>query len=792
MKRKNGLSELQKFFDDSVYQETMSFASRLDDRRRTEIGHKVIEGYRTDKDSRRDWEEKSDAAMKMAMQVTEEKTYPWPRASNVVYPLLSVAAMQFNARSYSALINGSEVVSARVVGFDPDGAKAERAERISKHMSWQLLDQQREWREGTDKMLSALPVCGVMFRKVYFDVSLGHNVSKILYPTELVINAAVEAMDRAPRVSEIFSLYQNEIEERRRQGLFLDEPLGDGSEDDIKKVEFIEQHCYLDLDEDGLFEPYIVTVEMDSGTLLRVTPRFEIEDVVVKEGRIVKIFEMRHFIKYGFFPSPDGSFYDIGFGTLLSGINKTVTTLVNQLIDAGHLANTQGGFIGNGLSLKKGSLRIQPGEFKPVNAPGASIRENIVQLQFPGPSGVLFNLLGMLIESANNITSIQDIMVGKAPAGETATTTMARVEQSAKLFSSIVSRIHRSMGDELKILFKLNAKYLDPIEYFNVLDGGEREGRILQEDYDADSFDVYPASDPSTSSDMHRVLKAQSVMQLGPNPLLDQKKVLVMYLKAIGVENPEDLMAQEPPHQGPPPEIAMQMAKLENEHSATIQKGDVAMANVDVQMKRLQMEMHIKMQQMELEMSKFHLEQEKVQAENKLAASVAIKNVEQARSISREVQDLGCGVKVVGSGEVDAEEIGRQLEDVVAPSEEEEFERELQVLEMREHAEHLQRLSDEIAEAKREVDELKRLREEPEGGPEGEMGLSSEGGLGMPQEGGQGMSEEDAINAVIAELGGGEDGEEAGGVQSKQGGLGDMVGQPDDGALLGNDPEAGG
>lgn len=607
------------------YADSQNIAAELDETTLNTLGQAVVREYQIDDSSLSDWRDTYTRAMDIARQAIEEKTYPWRRASNIKYPLITTAAIQFHARAYPAIVQGNNVAKGAVIGFDPTGEKAQRAERIGKHLSYQLLYEMEEWEEDTDKLLLILSITGCVFRKSYYSQSLGRNVSEMVAADRLVVNYRAKSLERAPRVTHLIELYPYEIEERVRSGTFIAQDFGLGvGEDDQAPEEFLEQHLRYDLDEDGYPEPYCVTVHKETGKVVRITARYDADSLFVDGSRSVgqiqkevdeqnrqiqeanaqmamqyrqqytaamqgmaqfpvepqfipqaqfstegmtiqRIEPIQYFTKYGFIPAIDGGFYDMGFGTLLLALNEAVNTNINMLLDAGHVANTGGGFIGSNLRLAKktgGSLRFEPNEFKRVDTGGQAIRDSIYQMQFPGPSAVLFSLLGMMIEAARDVASVKDIMTGETSANMPATTTIALIEQGQQVFSSIYKRIHRALGKELKLLARLNARYLNPEVYFTVLDASE-PAQVTLSDYQQGDFDVRPVSDPNLVTKQQRMALAQAMLPMAADPTMDGMEIKKEYLTAIGVENPERFYAKQPPP--PPPEIIAEQAKAENE-----------------------------------------------------------------------------------------------------------------------------------------------------------------------------------------------------------------------------------
>jgi chaperonin GroES len=570
---RNPLDVLQSFIQPGV----VNLVSMLPQETVDKIGTEVVRGYDIDKASRSDWEKQTKTAMELALQVSTEKSWPWPKAANVKYPLITTAAIQFSARAYPAIVKGQEVVKGEVLGPDPGGQKKERADRIGRHMSYQVLEEIEDWDEEVDKLLMRMSIVGCEFRKTYFDKALARNCSDLVEAKFVVYNHKVP-FRKLRRLTHLLFMFKNEVIERQRGGLWADIGelgLPDGEDNDEDgHFEFLEQYCWYDLDEDGYKEPYIVTVKKDSGKVVRILPNFE--GVLVRpgdpgtkrgvhvnaNGEISKIDQVDYWTKFGFMPNPDGGSYDLGLGILLNPINETVNTVLNQMLDAGTRANTGGGFIGSGLKMKAGPVKFAPGEYKPVDVSGGKIADNIYHLESPGPSPVLFNLLGMLIEAGKDISSVKDILTGDQQVNQTATTTLALIEQGQKVFSAIYKRVHRSLKQEFKKLYRLNKLYLQPEDYYRFQDEVEP---IYLEDYQGDDTDVAPVSDPTLVSDAQELTRSEALMQFVGDPFINQRELRVKRLQALKVQDIETLLdtSQNPPPPMDPAQAQKAMQEIE-------------------------------------------------------------------------------------------------------------------------------------------------------------------------------------------------------------------------------------
>jgi len=554
------------------------------------IGKDTVDEYLDDLDSRADWEDKHEEWLKLATQVMEDKSYPWPGAANSKYPLLSTAALQFHARAYPALVNDPRLVKTKIMGkLDEQGFKRARSIRVSDYMSYQLLHEMEEWQDDMDRMLYILPITGLCFKKTYYSQNKENVVSEMVLARDLIINYYADDFDKARKTHRIW-LDDNAIKEYQNLGIYLDIDLQDansrnhyGIGDELTGLtpagseesphEILESHKWLDLDEDGYKEPYIVTVDHDSAKVLRIVARYSTDNVKVSEdGRILKITPTEYFTQYSFIPNPESKIYSLGFGSLLGPLNSSINTLLNQLTDAGTLSNLQGGFLAKGVRVRGGALRYKPGEWKTVQTTGDDLRKGIYPMPTREPSNVLFSLLQMLIQSGERLASVKDIMVGENPGqNQPYSTTAAVLEQGLKVFVSIYKRIYRALGKEYKKVYRLNGMYLDEEKYFNILDTGDNQitGKA---DFNVGDLDIIPGADPSILSEAHAMMKAQSLLEkmmagLPLNPQMVLKKVL----EAEGHENIEELMQVEPPQ----PDPEMELKKAEFEHRVQVDQAEL-------------------------------------------------------------------------------------------------------------------------------------------------------------------------------------------------------------------------
>ena len=596
----------------------------------SKIGADCIADYEQDENDRGEWVKTVEAAFKKASQEKlEEKTFPWKGASNVNYPMLTTAALQFAARAYPAIVKGAEAVSCKVVGQDkgrpqigpdgqpmaslqgqpitstqfariaaeaqqsgqpmpepqpmwqvPPGYKAKRANRVREYMNTTIFYRMEGWEEDTDALLHQLPIAGSAFRKVWVD--RGRNRTALVPALKLCAPMSAKDVKSAPRLTEIREdETYNDIIGRQRSGFYREVTLvEDDQHGGPRKI--LEQHCLIDLDDDGYAEPYIVTLDHASGAVLRIEPNYGPENVELSQaGEVVNIDAGQFYVKYDFFPSLDGTFYGLGLGQLLEEIGGVVNRSVNQIIDAGTAQAAGGGFIGSGVNLqgagkRSSNLRFSPGEFKTVNVSGAALREGIYERTFPGPSPITFQVLDLMLGAAKDISSVKDVLTGEASNNGQVGTTLALIEQGLQVFTAIYKRIYRALKVEFGLLFDNIAKYGGDAaaqDYQTVLDDPEAD---FGADFNSTDMDIRPVSDPQSVTKMQKMARAQFLMTFVNAPGVNPQAIYRRAWEAADVDDIDDLLMPPQPPQPNPKEESAAALNIERAKTEEAKRADIA------------------------------------------------------------------------------------------------------------------------------------------------------------------------------------------------------------------------
>jgi len=543
----------------------------LDERDLNTIGYHVINEFNLDKESRIQWEKRVENAMKLALQVSEAKSFPWTNASNIKFPLVTIAALQFHSRAYPALIPSDQIVKVDYdssMSLDPRASKEieDRNKRVEKHMSYQLLKQDECWESEMDKVLITVPIVGCAFKKTYWDFNEDHPISENVLAKDFVVSYWTKNLKDCTRQSHVLYLSANDVLARQRRGIWTNDfklrPQQTIQEDDLGQAqdiaqgvyqpqsdpgtpfEFIEQHRWEDLDGDGFKEPYIITVHKDTRKVVRIVANyFETSIKRNDKNQILNIKPESYFTKYSFIPSPDGGFYDIGFGILLGPLNESINTIINQLVDAGTMANTAGGFLSRGIKIRGGNYNFAPMEWKHVDSTGEDLAKGIYPLPVREPSQVLYTLLTTLVNYGERIVGSTDIMVGENVGQNTpAETSRTMAEQGMKVFAGIFKRTYRALNEEIRKVYRLNQLYLPEETKF-------AGGGVLATDYQDNSTDIRPAADPHVVSDVQRIMQAETLKQTALMvPGFNVYNVMKRYLEALKIPNIDEVL---PDPQGP-------------------------------------------------------------------------------------------------------------------------------------------------------------------------------------------------------------------------------------------------
>jgi len=532
-----------------------NLAEAMDDRDLDSLASELIGSFRSDKESRADWERSYVKGLDLLGLKHEDRTTPWDGACGVFHPLLTESVIRFQSQSIQEIFPASGPVKTKVVGVI-DADKEKQAERVQDYLNYLLTEKMSEYRSETEKMLFSLPLAGSAFRKVYYDPSLGRPCSMFVPAEDFVVSYGASDLTTCERSTHVMKKSSNDIRKLQVSGFFRDVDLpspapdvdpveqkyneltGDSSSYDYDdRHTLLEMHVNLDLvgfedteggEETGIALPYVVTIDLSSRTILSIRRNWYEEDA--------RKLKREHFVHYQYMPGL--GFYGFGLIHMIGGLAKSATSLLRQLVDAGTLSNLPGGLKSRGLRIKGDDTPIMPGEFRDVDVPGGTIRDNISFLPYKEPSNVLYQLMGDIVEEGRRFASAGDVkaadMNAEAPVG----TTLALLERAMKVMSAVQARLHASTRVELRILTHV-VRDFGPDQYPYATKGDP----IVPEDFD-DRVDIIPVSDPNAGTMAQRIMQYQAALQLAAQApeMYDMPLLHRQMLEVLGIRDADKIV----------------------------------------------------------------------------------------------------------------------------------------------------------------------------------------------------------------------------------------------------------
>jgi len=516
------------------------------------ISADVIDSYQADKESREEWESTFERGFDLLGLKLQETTEPFEGSCTAVSPLIIEAAVKFQSKASIELFPSGGPVRTQIVG-NADQEREDQATRVQDFMNYQFTEQISEYFDEFEKMLFHLPLIGSAFKKMYYDPTLRRPCSEFIPIDQFYVSYYASDIQKAERYTQVIHRSITEMERDVQGGMYMDVGLEDPTTPDptsfTSKIDSImgitpsdefdqqyvllEQHCYLDLpepfsSEDGVALPYVVTVEKESKEIIALRRNWAKEDITREK--------QTYFTHYKFVPG--FGFYGLGLIHLLGNMTMSATSALRSLVDAGQFSNLPGGFKARGVRIVGNNDPIAPGEFREVEATGLDLQKSIVPLPYKEPSQTLYNMLTFMTGAGQKFADSTEQIVNESSNYGPVGTTMALIESSAKFFSAIHKRLHKSQRDEFRILSKINFEFL-PDEY--PYDVPNITTSVFKSDFDG-RVDVIPVSDPNIPSAAHRLSMAQMVLQLSsqaPQGMYNIQQVHLSILKAANIQNPD-------------------------------------------------------------------------------------------------------------------------------------------------------------------------------------------------------------------------------------------------------------
>lgn len=581
-----------------------NLAEQMSEGELTSLAGELIGDFDSDIGSRKDWIQTYVDGLELLGLKIEERAEPWEGACGVYHPILSEALVKFQSETMMSTFPAAGPVKTQIIGKETT-EKKEAAERVKDDMNYQLTDVMQEYRPEHERMLWGLGLAGNAFKKIYIDPALDRQVAMFVPAEDIVVPYGASSLETAERITHVMRKTENELKRLQHAGFYRDVDLGEPNNvlDEVEKkiaeklgfkastddrYKILEMHVELDLlgyehkdkdgKETGIALPYVVTMEKGSNTILAIRRNWEPDDETHQKRQ--------HFVHYGYIPG--FGFYCFGLIHLIGAFAKSGTSMLRQLVDAGTLSNLPGGFKTRGLRIRGDDTPIAPGEFRDVDVPSGTMRDNILPLPYKEPSVVLAQLLDKVIQEGRAFASVSDMKVSDMSANAPVGTTLAILERTLKVMSAVQARIHYSMKREFKLLKKIIADYT-PEEYNYV--PVEGSPRAKKSDYD--NVEVIPVSDPNAATMAQKIVQYQAVLQLAQQspqiynmPLLHRQM-----LEVLGIRNAAKLVPMEDDEKPTDP-VTENMnvlrgkpvkAFMYQDHQAHIQVHTTAMQNPKIQ-----------------------------------------------------------------------------------------------------------------------------------------------------------------------------------------------------------------
>ena len=550
-----------------------NLADGMDERTLKDMGMELIQEYKKDKTSRKEWEDAYIKGLDLLGTKYQEVTKPFKGASGVTHPLLAESVTQFQAQAYKELVPSDGPVRTQVIGAVTPATEAQ-SDRVKDYMNYLLMEEMEDYTTDMDQMLFYLPLSGSTFKKIYYDAMLDRPVSKFIPAEDLVVPYYASDLKDCERITHVFKSTANEVTKKMAAGSYRDIDLIDSNSepDQVQKKlnelegvkgtgsdylhTILEMHVDLNLDDFEDFDdkakkikiPYIVTIDEGSGEILSIYRNYRPDDPSYSR--------IEYFVHYKFLPGL--GFYGFGLTHMIGGLSQAATQSLRQLIDAGTLKNLPAGFKSRGMRVRDDDQPIQPGEFRDVDAPGGNIRDQFFNLPFTEPSPTLYNLMGFVVQAGQKFAAITDSNIGNDLQNRAVGTTMAMMERGSRVMSGVHKRCYYAMRLEFKILARICGESLPPVYPYDVY-GGPRE--IKQLDFD-NRVDILPVADPNIMSMAQRVTLAQSQLQIAQsNPAIHNiHEAYRRVYEALGTKQIEALL-KPPPKQPEPQDPAKENAR---------------------------------------------------------------------------------------------------------------------------------------------------------------------------------------------------------------------------------------
>ena len=533
-------SEISEEFDANL-------AKDMDDGELANLASELIGLVDADINSRKDWSDMFVKGLEVLGMKYEERAEPWLGACGVYSPILTEAAIRFQSEMITETFPAQGPVKTQIIG-EVTKLNTEASERVRDDMNYRLTEEMVEYRPEHERLLYALGLSGAAFKKIYYDPSIGRQAAPFIPAEDMIMPYGASNIYTAERVTHVMRKTKNDIRKLQAEGFYVDVDLGEPvriftdiekkkaeeqgytlTDDDRYQLLEIHVDWNLEGEDDDVAKPYIITIDRGTTKVLAIRRNWDEDDK--------RCLKRQHFVQYTYIPGFGA--YGLGYIHIIGGYARAGTSIIRQLVDAGTLSNLPGGLKSRGLRIKGDDTPIAPGEFRDVDVPSGSVRDNIMPLPYKEPSQVLATLLDRITEDGRRLAGIADLKISDMSAQAPVGTTLAILERQLKTMSAVQARVHSSLRMEFKLIKQIIRDYMPP-DYSYIPEGGDRAAK--QADYDM--VEVIPVSDPNAATMAQRIMQYQAALQLaqGAPQIYDLPQLHRQMLEVLGIKNAEKLV----------------------------------------------------------------------------------------------------------------------------------------------------------------------------------------------------------------------------------------------------------
>lgn len=620
------------------------FANLVDDIDQAELSRisgDLLKGIEDDLISRKEWvEDRAQGIKLLGLKIEIPNVQgaadgaPVEGMSKVRHPLLLEAVLRFQANARSELLPTDGPVKIRDDSNNGSIQQDQQATALERDLNHYLTATATEYYPDTDRMLFMLGFGGTSFKKVYYCPIRNRPISESVDADDLIVNNAATDLQNAKRTTHRVYMRPSTVKRLQILGVYRDIDLSTPKAADLNSVkreknaqqgiapetmnpndrdrEIYECYCELNIKsfehkwkgkETGLEIPYRVTIDVSSREILSIVRNYDEDDQQLPTAR-------QNFVKYTFIPGM--GFYDIGLLHVLGNTTNAITAAWRELLDAGMYANFPGFLMADtGARQNTNIFRVPPGGGALVKTGGMPLSQAVMPLPYKEPSGALMTLVENIAQTGMRVGGVAEQQVGEGKTDMPVGTTLAMLEQAAKVLNAVHKRMHAAQSEEFALLIRTFKEH--PESFWQRCKRPSfpwDEQTFLRA---IDNCDFVPHADPNTASQAQRLVKISALKQLAQaNPgLYDPVAVDMAALHALGWPNPQQFMLPPDQRNKPTPEAQ----KLMSDAQVDMKNADARMLDAQIRQKDSDAKRALDLNQAQMDNAKAQAEMQQMGSE---------------------------------------------------------------------------------------------------------------------------------------------------------------------------------